>query len=727
MSTTNNRDQPPSMPPVLPAPTPRSRTPLPSLSLPSNVSALPLIENLPSTTTAEVSEPHGPGMGASNTISLNFRSSPPTPLLLSLSLPACASLGLDSESSVENTRQRATSTQSGSPGNRFRATMERYNEFESAIATLRRPISSVSPPLLGASSTRSDRDGGVPIMSLDTDPGHVRGRIQGRSQVQVSPPRLPPLELSVEEEDEIHELEDEEQLTNELDQEYDDQRLVTAPTTISTGSIMNVYPHMARPVLSSSSSRVNNTGDVPPRLELELSGVSAGFGRSVIDENDEREGDDDETQRIASVSSTGSPPFRDRLDSALEALRSPSPLVPEFNTSITNDNITGNNNGGNDFVTFGELLVEGLDQRRHLHPPHPVLSSGTATPSRRGRPSFASVAELVAHAHNHGEHHQTIEDAEAEAPSPTTASALTSGFTSVMDLIRASTARRRLGTREEEEEIAVLNRRSFSSSPPQSQYLISGAAISPGADSATLPVSTFFGRSGSVTQHQSNFRTSTSTSSRSNSTLNTHPSSDSNTSAAANTHDSNYLTAATALSYTPLPLSDPPLVDFTRLQPPILPPIVADTRIDDVETDHRSDNGFEGDEDEDREEEQRQSGLDGTARTSRLWQERFQTRTIGRENVQLPEVPSPSLSGFYEWLEGANVNAGMGSTSVNAPVSVATVSLPGVAFTTEAMGAGTGVGAGVDDSEREAEASSSGRRHGQGSWEEDIFSGWWRP
>ena len=154
---------------------------------------------------------------------------------------------------------------------------------------------------------------------------------------------------------------------------------------------------------------------------------------------------------------------------------------------------------------------------------------------------------------------------------------------------------------------------------------------------------------------------------------------------------------------------------------------MADTRIDDVETDHRSDNGFEGDEDEDREEEQRQSGLDGTARTSRLWQERFQTRTIGRENVQLPEVPSPSLSGFYEWLEGANVNAGMGSTSVNAPVSVATVSLPGVAFTTEAVGAGTGVGAGVDDSEREAEASSSGRRHGQGSWEEDIFSGWWRP
>jgi len=129
---------------------------------------------------------------------------------------------------------------------------------------------------------------------------------------------------------------------------------------------------------------------------------------------------------------------------------------------------------------------------------------------------------------------------------------------------------------------------------------------------------------------------------------------------------------------------------------------VADTRIDHIETDNGNENRSEN-------EEWRQSRhlrriLDGIARDSRLRQERHQTQMIERENVQLPEVPSPSLSGLYDWLEGASVNGRMTSTSINAPVSVATAGLP-------------------DASGREGEVSGSNQRHGQGSWEEDVFSG----
>jgi len=129
---------------------------------------------------------------------------------------------------------------------------------------------------------------------------------------------------------------------------------------------------------------------------------------------------------------------------------------------------------------------------------------------------------------------------------------------------------------------------------------------------------------------------------------------------------------------------------------------LADTHI---EPDDRDDNRSEEYENE----EQRQSRhlrriLDGIAWDSRLRQERLQTQTIERENVQLPEVPSPSLSGLYDWLEGANVNARLASTSTNAPVSVTGAGLPG-------------------SSGREGEVSGSNQRYGQGSWGEDVSSG----
>jgi len=282
-------------------------------------------------------------------------------------------------------------------------------------------------------------------------------------------------DILVDREEELDELE--EQITNELDgQEYDDQHII-APATISLG-------------------HANNASDAPPRIELELSGVSAGFGRSIINE-DEKEGEDErgggreeggrnETQRIVSVPSTsrGFPtPFRDRLDSALEALRSPSPLVPEFNTSITttidsttsNNSRNNNNSNGvneNSVIFDREPLIEGLGRRRRL-PLHrdSIASSRTAGPSRGGNPPTPSVA---IYAHNYGDLHQAMEDAGAEAidildrrlpprapvSSPTTTSASVSGFTSIVDLIRASTARRRLSIHEEHRSLS-------SSSHPQ--------------------------------------------------------------------------------------------------------------------------------------------------------------------------------------------------------------------------------------------------------------------
>ena len=510
--------------------------------------------------------------------------------------------------------------------------------------------------------------------------------------------------------------EDEEQISKKLDAQ-DDQH-VTAPATISFG-------------------HSNNASDAPPRIELELSGVSAGFGRSIIDE-DEKEGEDEhggrreegsrnETRRIVSVSSTshGLPlPFRDRLDSALEALRSPSPLVPEFNTSITAtiDSTTSNNsrdnnnsNGVNEnSVTFDrEPRIEGLDRRRDF-PVHrnSIASSSTAAPSRGGFPSVPSVG---IYAHNYGDLHQaTGAGAEeidvldrrlpprAPVSSPTTTSASASGSTSIVDLIRANTARR-LSIRGEQEEIVVPNRRFLSpSSDPQLQDLYPNVPISPDNDSATPAGSTFSGRSGPVAQRQSGFTRSSLTSS--NPLSSTRPRLASNSGTIADTDYNNDLTAATTLRYNPFPLSEPPLVDSTRPQPPVLPPILADTHIDHIEPDDRDDSRSEEYENEERRSRHLRRILDGIARDSRLRQERHQTQTIERENVQLPEVPSPSLSGLYDWLEGANVNARMASTSTNAPVSVTSAGLPG-------------------DSGREGDVSGSNQRYGQGSWEEDASSG----
>jgi len=523
-------------------------------------------------------------------------------------------------------------------------------------------------------------------------------------------------EILVDREEELDE--DEEQITNELDGQ-DDQHVI-APATISLG-------------------HANNASDAPPRIELELSGVSAGFGRSIIDE-DEGEGEDErgggreegsrnETQRIVSASSTSHglpPPFRDRLDSALEALRSPSPLVPEFNTSITTtiDSTTSNNSRDNNnsncvnenSVTFdSEPLIEGLDRRRHFPLRRDsIASSSTTAPSREGYPSIPSVA---IYAHNYGDLYQAI-DAGAEeidvhrrlppralisSPTTTSASASASGFTSITDLIRTNTARRHLSICEEQEEIVVPNRRSLSN--PQSQDFIPDVLISPSNDSAALAESTSSGRSRPVAQHQSGLRRSTLTSSRFDFTSSTRPRLASNSGTTADTNYNNDLTAVTTLRYNPLPLSELPLVDSTRPQPPVLPPIVADTRIDHIETDDRGYNRSEEYENE----EWRQSRhlrrlLNGIARDSRLRQERHQTQTIERENVQLPEVPSPSLSGLYDWLEGASVNARMTSASIHAPVSVTTAGLPG-------------------DSGREGEVSGSNQRRGQESWEEDVFSG----
>jgi len=193
--STNNHNQPLSIPPTLPTPIPRSHTLLPSLPLPSNVASLPLIETSPGATTAGVSAPHGSGMDVSTAASLNLRSSPPSPLLLSLSLPSCTDLSSGSDSSMEDTRQGTSyRVESGSSGDRFRATMERYNEFESAMAVLRRSVSPVPSPLLGASSTEKDGDSGAQAVDLGIE------HVQRRSRAQVSPPRLPPLGLSVEEE-----------------------------------------------------------------------------------------------------------------------------------------------------------------------------------------------------------------------------------------------------------------------------------------------------------------------------------------------------------------------------------------------------------------------------------------------------------------------------------------------------------------------------------------------
>ena len=846
-STTNNRNQPLSIPPALPAPIPRS---LSSLPLPSNVPSLPLIETSPGATTAgsRVSAPHGSSMDASTATSLNLRSSPPSPLLLSLSLPSCVDLNPGSDSSMENTRQGTSySAESGSSGDRFRATMERYNEFESAMAALRRSVSPVPSPL-GASSTQKDGDSGVRTMSLGME------HVQGRSWTQVSPPRLPPLGLSVEEEeygdngDErgqqglqqrvwetmysrgggksfsfsfgfapqcissllVHSGSGRQRSnmtpsaanTNTNVNRHDDRRTTSLDSlpygqlsghhrlhqplyhTISTSidTDFTRYFNLASPILGSGPSRTharlgrlgeeilvdreeeldedeeqitneldgqddqhviipatashghaNNASDAPPRIELELSGVSAGFGRSIIDE-DENEGEDErgggreegsrnETQRIVSVSSShGLPlPFRDRLDSALEALRSPSPLVPEFNTSITttvdstasNDSRDNNNSNGvnENSVTFDrEPQIEGLDRRQHLPSRRDsIAGSSTAAPSRGGYPSVPSVS---IYAHNYGDLHQAI-DAGAEeidvldrrlpprAPvsSPTTTSASASRLTSIVDLIRANTARR-LSIRGEQEEIVVPNRRFLSSSSnQQSQDLNPDVPISPGDDFATPAESTFSGRSGPVAQRQSGLGRPTLTSS--NLLSSTRPCLVSNPGTTADTNYNNDLTAATR--YNPLP--EPPLVDSTRPQPPVLPPIVADTHIDHIEPGDRGENRSEEYENEER----RQSRhlrriLDGIARDSRLRQERHQTQTIERENVQLPEVPSPSLGGLYDWLEGANVNARMASTSTNAPVGVTTAGSPG-------------------DSGREGRISGSNQRHRQGSWEEDVFSG----
>lgn len=110
------------------------------------------------------------GLGSSSQ-RLDLRS--PSPLPLSLPRTTATSNNLTTTTSTTGIGTDVDSAVG--PEERFRATMERYNAFESAIAALRR---SVSPPGL-------PRSLGVGV-----------GVGVGMGQQTASPPRLPPLELS---------------------------------------------------------------------------------------------------------------------------------------------------------------------------------------------------------------------------------------------------------------------------------------------------------------------------------------------------------------------------------------------------------------------------------------------------------------------------------------------------------------------------------------------------
>lgn len=158
-------------PPALPAP-------IPIVSGPSSSSFL-VDDTSPST--------HVPPAGAATT--LHFRSSPSPPLPLSLSLsPRPGRSGSISGSGISPSRDPLE------PEERYRATMERYTAFESAMAALRRSVSPALPPL----SPPSDGNIGMGM-------GPMQQRRGRQPHATASPPRLPPLELSVGEDEQEQE------------------------------------------------------------------------------------------------------------------------------------------------------------------------------------------------------------------------------------------------------------------------------------------------------------------------------------------------------------------------------------------------------------------------------------------------------------------------------------------------------------------------------------------
>ncbi|KAF5353959.1 hypothetical protein D9756_007030 [Leucocoprinus leucothites] len=972
MDTTRAANQPPTIPLALPAPIPISippprlqHAPVPNIAIPSTPPSLPLIE---------ASSPAAAASSSTMTTVLDFRSSPSPPLPLSLTLSPQANVNGNTNQrggSINHSTAIATSTapsDSGTQGDRFRATMERYTEFENAMAALRRSVSPVLPPLLHGAA-RSD-----------LGHGHAQRRL--RPQAQASPPRLPPLELSIAEEglagnndndderealqvegtmnprghgltgrgdgatlnsshlsagdsttsgndnDErdnlsrrhhhrplhsnqhhshIHQIqrptmsdvnssaasaparnfslpssfigssgsvrtqtrtgglldeevdapdgdEDEEQF---IDDDGDDNESVhsssrsdhrhAAPTPISVGSTANTYSRTGSSVPSSIQSLSTRAAAVgaavrdagPPRIELQLSGTSGGFGRGVIDEDEADEHDEDgeeeeegqereairgggevgsastsssSTSSASIRSSTHDPPlFRDRLDSALEALRSPSSLlVPGLSTSVTtatDDNVTTNhttattNNNGNATTGNGR---EAEERDQMLRPPPPRVSGPGVSSSQSSTFGFTSVADLIRFASGRtSSSSYGVEDDDDEGridilgrfsppvPPPlrsqavseattigpgaafapdssstsTSSSSSSSGLASVANLIRTvSNHRRSRGSEvegedeEDERGVYILDR--FPSPPlPVHQVPVttnSTAVPAPSASTFAGSVSTASGGFTSVIDHirsgvspPGNPRVTVSSSTNaSHFNSSTYNSNSDLTNANAN------MTAlVSSSSGYPLSIPGPTPAMMggftTSLQPPTLPPIMTDAHMNDYDDYgagrmwelHRVNREFgRGSTRERRDEFGVRESIRGQGQVSGIGQvmsggegERgrmVQSQSQSQSQSSLPEVPSPSLSGFYDWLDSASTTVGVASAAVGgAPTATATadqVSTGGhdggsavVSTGSEAVRRGDGVGAEASSSS----GSSSSTGSELGSWEENFLSG----
>ncbi|KAF9450400.1 hypothetical protein P691DRAFT_473319 [Macrolepiota fuliginosa MF-IS2] len=269
---------------------------------------------------------------------------------------------------------------------RYRVTMERYNAFESNMAALRR---SVSPP----------------------PPRSILNTIGVGVNRAASPPRLPPLELSSLRDDEDHGGDEDH---DETHGSSGTDALGNLPRLANNGSIAHVHvrPDLSagrhRHMSLGESLAVDDESlndmedeedddeddedeeldeldqldeededrgsnlyqhhqhlrhhDAPPRIELSnslWSSLSTGVGVGGEDQDDDPGDTDDEGGVGARTDNNNAnnrsypdpPPFRDRLDSALEALRSPSsPLVPGLvpgnrDRSLNNENSNESNRG----------------------------------------------------------------------------------------------------------------------------------------------------------------------------------------------------------------------------------------------------------------------------------------------------------------------------------------------------------------------------------------------
>lgn len=433
--------------------------------------------------------------------------------------------------------------------------------------------------------------------------------------------------------------EDEDEFDHE--QEGGDHRRVPVSVPVSVGALTRTLAYPRAPGSTASSRGAGAVRDAPPRIELELSWASGGVdgsgagglgGGVIVEEQDDREHrgerneDEDagrrtrhETRRLSLSSSSSSsshgplPPFRDRLDSALEALRSPSsPLVPGLNTSsavattateVNSTTINGGNNGNSIRI----VQVPGAE---------------------RGE-----------------EEVQQLEEAEEEGA-------------------------------EIDDDDDLVDRRLFSL--PQVSVSVSSAATA-------LPSST------------SNFSPPRNTNSNANASA-------ANPSMAVALPPAVATTANTPASFGGFGLGFGP--------PPTLPPIITDMDEEEGEV-GESWSGLPGRQATIRRGRSSNTHLHTDNRPSHN-RVRGQERSLRLSQMQLQrlgevQLPSPSLSGFYDWLDGASVNAGAASAVVSAP------------FADESAVSERGEGV-RNEGDRAGEARRE-QGQGQGSWEEDVLSG----